>query len=265
MGSLTKSTFCGFEITFSRNPDADGVIARAVHSNGTVFTCNHSKSVPGALHNIRQAIRSSEFHPRHSLSRAWPKPLMKLYKRALLFLDNQSAVHDRYWAAGIVRALDKSFPECGETHTTSTKIPGTVGSSCQVSPQATRSLREQDPRSTIKHHSRKEKRRRKRGPQQLAFKLTHEERPDCKGSHDESNQVPFRRFQRTGPIEAGQRVVLVCTIWSTLNRMPIESGTWGEISEVGSNIRVEWQLPHYRTPIWDCFRPDEYVDYFEEG
>jgi len=46
--------------------------------------------------------------------------------------------------------------------------------------------------------------------------------------------------------------------------MPIESGTWGEISEVGSTIKVEWQLPYFQTPLWDCFPPDEYLKYFEE-
>ena len=65
-------------------------------------------------------------------------------------------------------------------------------------------------------------------------------------------------------MEVGQRVVLVCTIWSTHNRMPIESGTWGVISEAGSTIKVEWQLPYYREPLWDRFPPDEYINYFEE-
>ena len=65
-------------------------------------------------------------------------------------------------------------------------------------------------------------------------------------------------------MEVGQRLVLVCTIWSTHNRMPIESGTWGEISEVGSTIKVEWQLPYFCEPLWDRFPPDEYINYFEE-
>ena len=65
-------------------------------------------------------------------------------------------------------------------------------------------------------------------------------------------------------MEVGQRVVLVCTLWSTHNRMAIESGTWGEIREVDSTIKVEWQLPYFQTPLWDRFRPDEYLNYFEE-
>ena len=196
---------------------------------------------------------------------AIPRPLLDLYNRASLFLDKQSTHQDHYWAVGIHKAMHASFPECGETHAATTKIPGTErSSSCQVSPQITLTHRKQEPRSTIKHRASKEKRRRKSGPEQLAFKLTHEDRADCRWSHDESNLVPFRRFQRAVSMEVGQRVVLACTIWSTHNRMPIESGTWGEISEVGSTIKVEWQLPYYRTPLWDCFLPDEYLKYFEE-
>ena len=63
--------------------------------------------------------------------------------------------------------------------------------------------------------------------------------------------------------DVGQRVVLVCTIWSTHNRIPIEARL-GEISEVGSTIMVEWQLPYYREPLWDRLPPDDYLDYFEE-
>lgn len=109
-----------------------------------------------------------------------------------------------------------------------------------------------------------EKRRLKTGPEQLAFKLAHEDRADCRGSHDESRVVPFHRFQRAVSMEVGQRVVLICTIWSTKNQMPIESGTWGEISEVGSTIKVEWRLPYFQIPLCDRFPPDEYVNYFEE-
>jgi hypothetical protein len=192
-----------------------------------------------------------------------PQPLLELYDRASLFLDKQSAVHDRYWAVGIHKAIHASFPECGETHTATTKPPGR-SSSCQVSPQISQTPRKQETQSTIKHRASKGKRRGKSGPEQLAFKLVHEDRPDCRGAHDESTQVPFRRFQRAVSVEVGQRVVLVCTIWSTHNRMPIESGTWGEISEVASNIKVEWQLPYYREPLWDRFPPDEYINYFEE-
>lgn len=191
-----------------------------------------------------------------------PTPLLELYNRASLFLDKGSTHQDHYWAVGIHKAIHASFPECGETHAATTKTPGR--SSCQVSPQITQTNPKQEPRSTTKHRARKEKRRRKSGPQQLAFKLVHEDRPDCRGRHDESNLVPFRRFQRAVSMEIGQRVVLVCSIWSTHNRMPIESGTWGEISEVGSSIKVEWQLPYYLMPLWDCFPPDEYLKYFEE-
>ncbi len=194
-----------------------------------------------------------------------PRPLLELYNRASLFLDKDSTHQDHYWAVGIHKAIHKAFPDCGEIHTATTNKPGTKrSSSCQVSPQITPTRRKQESRSTIKHRASKEKRRRKSGPEQLAFKLTHEERADCLGSHDETKVVPFRRFQRAVSMEVGQRVVLVCTIWSTHNRMPIESGTWGAIAEVGSTIKVEWQLPYYRTPLWDCFPPNEYLNYFEE-
>lgn len=191
-----------------------------------------------------------------------PGPLLELYNRASLFLDKQSAVHDHYWAVGIHKAIHASFPECGETHTATTDNPGR--SSCQVSSQVSQTPRKQEARSTIRHRASKKKRGRKPGPEQLAFKLVHEDRPDCRGSHDKSGTVRFRRFQRAVSMGVGQRAVLVCTIWSTRNRMPIESGTWGEISEVGSTIKVEWQLPYYREPLWDRFPPDEYINYFEE-
>ena len=194
-----------------------------------------------------------------------PRPLLELYNRAALFLDKESTHQDHYWAVGIHKAIHASFPECGETHTATTNIPGTKSSSiCQVSPQITQSHRKQETRSTIKHRASKRKRRSKSGPQQLAFKLVHEHRPDCRGAHDEDDQVHFRRFQRAVSMEVGQRVVLVCTIWSTHNQMPIESGTWGAIAEVGSTIKVEWQLPYYASPLWDRFPPDEYLKYFEE-
>ncbi|SRR5258708_7413644 len=192
-----------------------------------------------------------------------PRPLLELYNRASLFLDKKSTHQDHYWAVGIHKAIHASFPECGETHTATTRTPGR-SSSCQVFPQITQALRKQEPRSTIKHSARKEKRRRKFGPEQLAFKLVHENRPDCRGAHDRGDLVRFRRFQKAVSMEVGQRVVLVCTIWSTHNRMPIESGTWGVISEAGSTIKVEWQLPYYREPLWDRFPPDEYINYFEE-
>jgi hypothetical protein len=194
-----------------------------------------------------------------------PRPLLELYNRASLFLDKDSTHQDHYWAVGIHKAIHKAFPECGETQQQRQPNLGTHDwSSCQVSPQKLRTHRKQEPGSTIKHRASKEKRRRKSGPEQLTFKLTHEDRAECRGSHDQSNVVAFHRFQRAVSMEVGQRVVLVCTIWSTRNQMPIESGTWGVISEVAGAIKVEWQLPYFQTPLWDCFPPDEYLDYFEE-
>ena len=61
-----------------------------------------------------------------------PKPLQKLYNNALLFLDDQSAVHDRYWAGGIVRAIRKVYPDCGGSHTATTTVGGS--SACQDPP-----------------------------------------------------------------------------------------------------------------------------------
>ena len=197
-----------------------------------------------------------------------PRPLLDLYNRASLFLDKDSTHQDHYWAVGIHKAIHKTFPECGGTHTAPaintahTQGGGRPGR--QVSPQVILTHQKQEPRSTIRHRASKEKRRRKSGPEQLAFKLTHENRADCRRSHDESNVVPFHRFQRAVSMKIGQRVVLACTIWSTNNRMPIESGTWGAIAEVGSTIKVEWQLPYFQTPLWDRFPPDDYLNYFEE-
>jgi len=185
-----------------------------------------------------------------------PRPLLKLYDRASLFLDKKSTHQDHYWAVGIHKAIHASFPECGETHTATTNIPGTKRSStCQVSPQITQTHRKQETRSTIKHRASKGKRWRKSGPQQLAFRLVHEGRPDCQGAHDKDEQVRFRRFHRAVSMEVGQRVVLVCTIWSTHNRMPIESGTWGAIAEVGSTIKVEWRCHITRALCGTAFHP----------
>ena len=39
-----------------------------------------------------------------------PKPLADLYKRALLFLDDNSTVQDHYWAVGIIKAITKAYP-----------------------------------------------------------------------------------------------------------------------------------------------------------
>jgi hypothetical protein len=192
-----------------------------------------------------------------------PPPLQELYNRASLFLDKQSTHQDHYWAVGIHKAIHASFPKCWETHTAATRLPGR-SSTCQVSQQITETHRKEESRSTIRHRASKGKRRRKSGPEQLAFKLVHEDLPDCRGSHEEGDHVRFRRFQRAVSMEVGQRVVLVCTIWSTRNQTTIESGTWGEISEVTSSIKVEWQLPYFQTPLWDSFPPDEYISYFEE-
>ena len=192
-----------------------------------------------------------------------PRPLLDLYNRASLFLDKQSAVHDHYWAVGIHKAVHASFPECGETHASYDKPPGRL-SHAQVSPQIPRTFVKQKARSTTKHRATKEKGRRRSDPQQLAFTLVREDRPNCQEARSESDRVRFGRFQGAVSMEVGQRVMLICTIWSTMNRMAIESGTWGEISEVGNTIKVEWQLPCYSEPLWDRFPPDEYIDYFEE-
>jgi len=36
-----------------------------------------------------------------------PEPLLKLYKKAQLFLDSESSVSDHYWAVGITKAIEK--------------------------------------------------------------------------------------------------------------------------------------------------------------
>jgi len=99
--------------------------------------------------------------------------------------------------------------------------------------------------------------------QQLALSLVSEERdkalPPGQGRHP-----PLRKFNKAVSMEVGQRVLLVCAIWSTRNRMTIESGTWGEITEVYSTIKVEWKLSFDRNPLWDRFPANEYLDYFEE-
>jgi hypothetical protein len=66
-----------------------------------------------------------------------PKPLQKLYDKASLFLDKDSAHQDHYWAVGIHKAIHQAFPDFGGTHAATTvgKNPGTKAvSSCQVSP-----------------------------------------------------------------------------------------------------------------------------------
>lgn len=72
----------------------------------------------------------------HNEASPIPAPLLELYNKASLFLDKQSAVHDHYWAVGIHKAIHKAFPNCGGTHTVTTKkrSPRTTRSSCQVPP-----------------------------------------------------------------------------------------------------------------------------------
>ncbi len=121
-----------------------------------------------------------------------PEPLLELYNRASLFLDKKSTHQDHYWAVGIHKAIHASFPECGETHADMTKPPGRLSGS-KVSPQTPQAYPCQ--RSTVKHRASKERRRPKSGPEQLAFKLTHEDRPDCRG-HDVNNAVRFEDFKK---------------------------------------------------------------------
>lgn len=190
-----------------------------------------------------------------------PRPILHLYNRASLFLDKQSAVHDHYWAVGIHKAVHASFPECGETQAAKTKPPGRL-SSGQVSPQTPQTQRSRW-RSTSNASRKQGKTSAEIREGQLAFKFTNE--TGSRVSPKPRNSVVLHRFQRTVSMKVGQRAVLICTIWSTRNRMQIQSGTWGEISDVGSTIKVEWELPSYLEPLWDCFPPDEYLDYFEEG
>ena len=70
--------------------------------------------------------------------------------------------------------------------------------------------------------------------------------------------------KREEPHPPALNVFLVSTIWSTCNAMTIESGTRGQVVEVGSRIKVQWSLPYYQSPLCDLFTPQEYEDYFEE-
>jgi hypothetical protein len=165
-----------------------------------------------------------------------PNPLLELYNKAAVFLDNQSAVHDQYWAVGIHKAIHKAFPEFAE-------------------------LRQRQ-WPTIKKRAVKRSRINS-NPQQIALSLASEERAKAQES-GQGHQPPLHRFKRTVSMEVGQRILLICAIWSTRNRMTIESGTWGKVAEVCSTIKVEWELPYDRNPLWDRFPANEYLDYFEE-
>lgn len=165
-----------------------------------------------------------------------PRPLLELYNKAAVFLDKQSAVHDQYWAVGIHKAIHKAFPEFAE-------------------------LRQRQ-WPTIKKRATKKGRINTR-PQQLALSLASKETAEPQGS-SEGHQVLLHRFNKTVSMEVGQRILLICAIWSTRNRMTIESGTWGKVAEVCSTIKVEWELPYDRNPLWDRLPASEYLDYFEE-
>jgi hypothetical protein len=108
MGKSTARKFWGYEITFQR--DRNGVVATAIHQNDTVIIGRHRESVADALYDMQAAIKSIDRHP-YPVRRECPPALLKLYNKALVFLDEHSAVHDHYWASGIVRAINRSFPE----------------------------------------------------------------------------------------------------------------------------------------------------------
>ena len=111
MRKPTTHKFCGYEITFER--DKYGVVATATHANDTIINGVHHKTVADALYGMQQAIKSIERHP-YPARPDCPPELVKLYDKALHFLDKQSAVHDQYWAAGIVKAINRSFRELSE-------------------------------------------------------------------------------------------------------------------------------------------------------
>jgi hypothetical protein len=140
------------------------------------------------------------------------------------------------------------------------RLPEAVLSS---SPQTTRTHRKPEPQVTRKHRASTENRRGKACCQQLTLSLAGVEQAEPRGS-GQGHQPKLPRFDRMVSMQKGQRVLLVSAIWSTRNRMTIESGTWGKVAEVGSTIKVKWNLPYFRKRLWDRFRPDEYLDYFEE-
>ena len=108
MGKSTASKFWGYDIRFQR--DKYGVVATAIHPNESIIIGRHRETVADALYGMQEAIKSIDRHP-YPLRPECPPSLLKLYNKALAFLDEHSAVHDHYWAAGIVRAIDRSFPE----------------------------------------------------------------------------------------------------------------------------------------------------------
>jgi hypothetical protein len=165
-----------------------------------------------------------------------PRPLLDLYNKAASFLDKQSAVYDHYWAVGIHKAIHKAFPEFAELRARQW--------------------------STVKKRAAK-RNRINANPQQLALSLASEQSAEAQRS-DQGQRPPLHRFNKAVSMEVGQRILLVCAIWSTRNRMTIESGTWGEVAEVCSTIKVKWELPYERNPLWDRFPANEYLDYFEE-
>jgi len=107
----------------------------------------------------------------------------------------------------------------------------------------------------------------KADPEQLALAFASQDQDQSssqKAGDQRAEALFLHRSESPVSMEVGQAVVLICSIWSPRNRMTIESGTWGKIAEVGSTVTVEWQLPYYQTPFWDCFPPDECLNYFEE-
>jgi hypothetical protein len=111
----------------------------------------------------------------------------------------------------------------------------------------------------------KRNRGRRADPEQLALEFASQDQASSPTPDTQRPEAQFRhRFERPLSMEVGQTVVLICSIWSPRNRMTIERGTWGKIAEVGTAIKVKWKLPYFRKRLWDRFRPDEFLDYFEE-
>lgn len=108
MGKLRASKFWGYQITFER--DKYGVVATAIHPNDSIIIGRYCESAADALYGMQEAIKSIDRQP-YPLRRECPPALLKLYHKALPFLDEHSAVYDHYWAAGIVEAINRSFPE----------------------------------------------------------------------------------------------------------------------------------------------------------
>ena len=166
-----------------------------------------------------------------------PTPILELYRRAALFLDKQSAVHDHYWAVGIHKAVHQAFPQF-----------------------ATEALGNRLPKSHCKS-----KRRQKAPSEQLRLSLP-EDRSTASGSglEVEGGFSRFYTLDKNVSVRVGQHVVLISEMWSTRNRMSIEVGTRGKVVRIDSKIKVRWKLPYFRKRLSDLFAPDEYLDYFEE-